>query len=31
MLGSMRVATGFLFIRPRLETGVVTVVAAPAR
>jgi hypothetical protein len=31
MLDAMRAKTGFLFIRPRLETGVVTVVAAVAR
>jgi hypothetical protein len=31
ILDAMRVTTGFLFIRPRLETGVETVVAAMAR
>jgi hypothetical protein len=31
MLGSMRAETGFLFTRPRLDSGVVTVAAAVAR
>jgi hypothetical protein len=31
MLGPMRAQAGFLFTRPRLETGVVTAVAAVAR